>query len=159
MGVTQRPDNLPIAGGALENLINKVSKMEMKVLFKSECEMKNLERNYEKKCRYEDKGYCKYKSNCKFYHPGQICEKFLRDGKCESGQTCNNRHPRKCRYWKGGEGCNRQQACKYLHDQGDNYKPMASDADNVDKHSEKTFMETDENVVENNNINTDSKIV
>ena len=48
MEVIQRPDNLPIAGGALENLINKVSKMEMKVFFKSEYEMKNLERNYEK---------------------------------------------------------------------------------------------------------------
>ena len=36
---------------------------------------------------------------------------------------------------------------------------MASDADNVEKHSEHTIMDTDENVAKHNDINTNSKTV
>ena len=48
---------------------------------------------------------------------------------------------------------------KYLHDRGDNFKSMSSDADNLDKHSEKTIMDTNQNVEDHNNITTHSKIL
>ena len=36
---------------------------------------------------------------------------------------------------------------------------MSSDADNLDKHSEKTIMDTNQNVEDHNNITTHSKIL
>ena len=34
------------------------------------------------RCRYHNRGYCKNKGLCLFFHPTKICPAFLRDGKC-----------------------------------------------------------------------------
>ena len=65
------------------------------------------------KCRYWDRGYCKYQKQCKFEHPMATCEIFLKEGKCKQ-RTCEKRHPISCYFWKG-DGCNRGKYCAYLH--------------------------------------------
>ena len=68
------------------------------------------------KCRYDDKGYCKYQKKCKFQHSGKMCDQLLKDGKCDSGQRCQDRHPKDSKFWQRDTGgCKRDQVCKYLH--------------------------------------------
>ena len=65
------------------------------------------------KCRYWDRGYCKFRNRCKFVHPPEICEIFLQGGKCD-GESCYKRHPSSCWFWKG-YGCIKGKLCAYLH--------------------------------------------
>ena len=68
-----------------------------------------------KKCRYFNRGFCKYGQKCRFYHPRQVCNEFLLEGICRQ-HKCPQRHPRHCRYWTTRqEGCNRGDFCQYLH--------------------------------------------
>ena len=78
----------------------------------------NKKTNCEKtkiKCRYFNRGFCKYGTECNFYHPEVSCEEYLREGVCLQ-QRCMKRHQRHCRYWTGkNEGCRRDEMCQYLH--------------------------------------------
>ena len=65
-----------------------------------------------KKCKYFDRGYCKYKFECKFVHHGEICKTYLEGKKCND-KNCKNRHPKVCKWWLRGE-CGRNN-CEYLH--------------------------------------------
>ena len=56
-------------------------------------------RNNASKCAYNDKGYCKFKDECRKQHFSEVCEE--KDYKKE----CNKRHPKECR-WKN--------KCKFL---------------------------------------------
>ena len=68
-----------------------------------------------KRCRYFNKGHCKYREKCKFYHPKTICKNYLESGKCES-TDCSDRHPKLCRFWsKNKAGCRRGSDCDFLH--------------------------------------------
>ena len=65
-----------------------------------------------KKCKYFNKGHCKYKLACKFAHPREVCENHLGAGKCYE-KLCKRRHPKVCKWWQES-GCRRQN-CSYLH--------------------------------------------
>ena len=39
----------------------------------------NRHRGQERKCRYYNRGYCKFDGDCKFRHSELICEEYLRD--------------------------------------------------------------------------------
>ena len=68
-----------------------------------------------KRCRYFNKGHCKYREKCKFYHPKIICKNYLENGKCESTDCCD-RHPKICKFWsKNKAGCRRGSDCDFLH--------------------------------------------
>ena len=60
------------------------------------------------KCKFYDKGYCKKKDQCNYYHPTNDCEK------CENIKTCRLRHRIICRY---GKYCyhNNVKACVFRH--------------------------------------------
>jgi hypothetical protein len=116
MEFIQNSEELLISRKARENLVSNVSNMGIKVLRKYDTCKENIEVKIGKKCRYHNKGYCKYQNKCKYYHAGQVCDEFLRNGKCETGQSCIYRHPRVCKYWIGDSGgCKREESCKYLH--------------------------------------------
>ena len=117
MDFIQNSEILDISNGARENLLKNVSTMEMKVLRVAQAvKDKDIDEKIQKKCRYDDKGYCRNENRCKYQHFAQICEKFLTDGKCEARHRCQFRHPRICKYWKhSAEGCRREEMCKYLH--------------------------------------------
>ena len=66
-----------------------------------------------KKCRYFNRGHCKFKLECRFSHPKEICAKILEVRKCEQ-HLCKMRHPKPCKWDQGRGGCRRQD-CDYLH--------------------------------------------
>ena len=78
-----------------------------------------------KKCRYFDRGYCKYKTKCRFTHMLGLCSQYLQIGKCER-KECDQRHPKSCKWDKGNSACKRGIDCMYLHgntagEEADNY--------------------------------------
>ena len=66
-----------------------------------------------KKCRYFNRGFCKYKTKCRFVHPKQICQQHTKDNKCEK-RYCQDRHPKTCKWLSTEFGCKRSD-CEYLH--------------------------------------------
>ena len=74
-----------------------------------------------KKCKYFNRGYCKYGVKCRFDHPKHVCDEFLLEGICRQ-HKCPHSHPQHCRYWTTKkEGCNRGEFCQYLHVPGKKY--------------------------------------
>ena len=67
-----------------------------------------------KKCRYYNRGYCKYKFKCRYSHPEKVCEEYLKSMKCENTE-CGDRHPKVCKWMDTNIGCKRQSECDYLH--------------------------------------------
>ena len=69
----------------------------------------------------------------KCQHFTLTCDQFLKDGKCEGGAGCQFRHPTVCKYWKNDEqGCKRDKACKYLHQNNQPIKATKSKESTVD---------------------------
>ena len=61
-----------------------------------------------RKCRYYNRGYCKFKENCHYLHSSSVCDTFLKDGICRK-TDCKERHPKDCRYWtRNVERCKRK---------------------------------------------------
>ena len=73
-----------------------------------------------RKCRFNNRGYCKFKEKCKNVHAENVCEDFLQKEKCET-KGCSLRHPKNCFYWGKIEGCTRENLCKYLHRESKKY--------------------------------------
>ena len=105
----------------------------------------DLERK-ETVCKFYNRGYCKYKMCCIYFHSQNICEIFLKDGKCFR-KGCCLRHPKNCKY--GKEGCFRVQTCAYLHN--DDHATVG-DKNHVESCEEKVDHEKDAFV--NDNIET-----
>ena len=74
----------------------------------------NKVENEEKKCRYFNRGHCKFKLECKFLHPTDICKTHLEGKKCNQN-LCKMRHPKACKWSQKTSGC-RRIGCDYLHD-------------------------------------------
>ena len=45
-----------------------------------------------RKCRYYNRGYCKFKENCHYLHSSSVCDTFLKDGIYRK-TDCKERHP------------------------------------------------------------------
>lgn len=60
------------------------------------------------KCHHFNSGFCKFTTNCKLFHPTEVCEKNCKD------KACKKRHPKPC---KKGEKCSfhEKEACAYKH--------------------------------------------
>ena len=64
----------------------------------------------EKLCKFQNSGFCKYKTKCHFKHVQDICY----DKKCEK-TGCLKRHPKRCRYFYLRSFCKFKENCKYSH--------------------------------------------
>ena len=62
------------------------------------------------KCRYYNKGFCRSKSSCSFFHPTDLCEQ--KD--CEE-KRCPRRHLKQCKNWQKST-CKFGNNCEYKHD-------------------------------------------
>ena len=72
-----------------------------------------------RRCKHNNRGFCKFQTLCKNLHSENICENFLQNEKCET------RHPKNCCYWKKNEeGCKRGKDCQYLHINSQKYKKI-----------------------------------
>lgn len=74
----------------------------------------DTEENRKMKCRYYNRGYCKYKLKCKFSHVRENCAGYLESGKCEA-KDCPYRHQKQCKWLSTPIGCRRGVKCEYLH--------------------------------------------
>ena len=68
----------------------------------------------QKKCRYFNRGFCKYTTKCRLVHPKHICQEHTKNKKCENGD-CQDRHPKVCK-WLSSEVVCKRTDCEYLHD-------------------------------------------
>ena len=94
-----------------------------------------------RKCRYFNRGFCKYREGCKYYHSPVICKDYVEVGICRKS-SCFNRHPKTCKHWSvSPNGCPREDSCLYLHKRSGQYVN-----DNIDDASEITS-ENSENEV------------
>ena len=104
---------------SIRNIVSKIQVLEKELEARTEDLKKqnnviNQKRNQANQivCKHSNRGYCKRKSLCWYFHPTDICKIFLKDGKC-SVKDCFSRHPNFCKYQK--QGCNRGSSCVYLH--------------------------------------------
>jgi hypothetical protein len=66
-----------------------------------------------KRCRYFNRGYCKFTTKCRFVHTKQVCKDHIQNMKCEN-KDCLDRHPRVCKWLSSVSECTRTD-CEYLH--------------------------------------------
>ena len=66
-----------------------------------------------KRCRYYNRGFCKYTTKCKFVHPTETCKVYL-SGKICDKSDCEFRHPKICKWLESKGGCKRE-TCDYRH--------------------------------------------
>ena len=72
-------------------------------------------------CRYYNRGYCKYESECRFFHSNTVCQEHVDSGYC-SKKECNERHIKTCKWIESRNGCRRTN-CEYLHNKtNDSFK-------------------------------------
>ena len=64
----------------------------------------------DKVCKYNQSGYCKYQSRCRFRHVNTICE----DEECNN-KSCENSHPKLCTYFEKFGRCKFGDFCKFSH--------------------------------------------
>ena len=104
---------------------------------------KNIEQESEKKrCKWWNRGYCKFKQSCPYLHPKAICI----EEQC-SNKECEKRHPNICKNWQKGS-C-KFTNCEFKH-------PTVVNQINDD--SEKKIVDitiNDENFVDYDNIDSD----
>ena len=68
-----------------------------------------------RKCRHYDRGHCKHRSGCRYFHGKNICTSYLGGEKCDRN-FCGDRHPKVCKFWlKSKSGCKRGEECDFLH--------------------------------------------
>ena len=63
----------------------------------------------QKRCKWWNRGYCKFKQKCPFLHPKEICI----EEKCVD-KDCQKRHPNNCKNWEKGE-CKFTGFCEFKH--------------------------------------------
>ena len=99
---------------ALKSIDSEISKLQNdKANAATEKDADNVDiAKKKKKCQYFNKGHCKYKMECKFAHPQELCEIYMREGRC-CEKSCKSRHPKVCKWWLES-GCRREE-CSYLH--------------------------------------------
>ena len=134
-------EELKLSNQTSENLCVNLENTEIKVkvVNQNEGEGKNLKVKEKRKCRYDNRGYCKHKNMCLYYHSGQVCDEFLRDGKCETGKSCKHRHPRDYRYWiRTDERCKHRRGKDTLKDTLETVSVEMSTVDDIIKVSEET---------------------
>ena len=87
-----------------------------------------------KRCKYFNVGYCKYKDECKFIHPKDICKGYLQ-GNCSGSESdCQGRHPKVCKWFERETGCKRKDDCEFFHD-----TRACSDRKNLSENQNKRF--------------------
>ena len=66
------------------------------------------------KCKWFNRGYCRMKSQCEFYHSPNVCTEIKNNKECLD-KDCRDKHPKDCKNWMKGE-CKFNAICEYKHD-------------------------------------------
>ena len=68
------------------------------------------------KCKYNNRGYCRKRKQCKYIHSNIICEEHTNGEVC-GNKYCEFRHPKKCLYFRMKYKCRFGVLCQYLHEE------------------------------------------
>ena len=68
------------------------------------------------KCKYNNRGYCRKRKQCKYLHSNIVCEKSA-EGEVCGNKYCEFRHPKKCLYFRMKYGCRFGVLCQYVHEE------------------------------------------
>ena len=76
---------------------------------------KKNEDKIQRKCKFFNSGFCKYKDkSCRFVHPKKRCKEYLKSLTC-GYRDCPDRHPKICKWQSDRTQCKRGEECEYLH--------------------------------------------
>ena len=100
-----------VAISKIDKEIINADKVDVKTATKDEDQNKVVK---PKKCRYNNCGFCKYKTKCRYKHSKHICKSHALNQKCEI-KDCEDRHPAVCKWFNKEGGCKRSYECEYLH--------------------------------------------
>ena len=67
------------------------------------------------KCKYYNRGFCKFGVDCAFDHQKGDCENHMAGYHCIES-ACAKRHRQICKFWDSRKGCFRKADCQYLHE-------------------------------------------
>ena len=68
------------------------------------------------KCRYENTGVCRRKSECQDVHPKKTCQPHSKLGSCPMESICEHRHPfGVCYDWEKYGSCFEGDSCRHRH--------------------------------------------
>ena len=68
------------------------------------------------KCRYENTGICRSKSECQDVHPKKTCQSHSKMGSCPMESTCEHRHPYGvCYDYEKYGSCHNGDICRHRH--------------------------------------------
>ena len=93
---------------ANKEAINKIENDSKSV--ENSLEPVEQEKNNERRCKFWNAGFCKYRKDCILRHPAAICNK----DNCVD-KKCSARHPKPCKLWKMGF-CKFGESCEFKHD-------------------------------------------
>ena len=97
----------------IENRIKSVRKDEDK---NKKVEKKVEFKEMQSKCRYENTGLCRNKTNCNDIHPKITCQSHSKLGSCPLVSSCEHRHPFGiCYDWEKYGTCNNGDNCRHRH--------------------------------------------
>ena len=150
---------LKISTEARENLLVNVEAMEINVVRAAKiANVKGVKEQSNKKCRYNNVGYCKMGTDCVYNHSNKVCDEFLTT-RCPDPKSCSYRHPKECKFWLGDpRGCLRGQECKYLHkmeNKGRHIKTSEGDC-NIEDISNRVLNKEDKTIDKDINISNNS---
>ena len=101
---------IEIIDQTLQEFSDKIVELEKPIENRKD-EQANNENDIRKPCKFNNRGYCRGKESCQFFHAETICVIYRETGLCWK-PICRERHPKTCRY--SGE-CYRGESCRYLH--------------------------------------------
>lgn len=113
-------DKAIAANSAAISKIDKEIEAAAKADVKAETKNSNEDQNKvvkPKKCRYNNCGFCKYKTKCRYTHSKHICKSHTLNQKCDN-KDCEYRHPAVCKWFNSRGWCKRNSECEYLHTKG-----------------------------------------
>ena len=61
-------------------------------------------------CKYNQRGYCKFKNKCRLFHNNEECP----SENCED-ELCDRRHPNACKFYESYGNCKFGSYCRYKH--------------------------------------------
>ena len=88
-------------------VVQRLNSTKQKSISDKKTSEKMVDKKIQRKCKFYNSGFCRYKDECFFIHPKTICiEEACRD------KNCLDRHPKQCRY---EDKCRRRLSCLYKH--------------------------------------------
>ena len=110
-----------------------------------------VQENDQKRCKWWNRGYCKFKQQCPFLHPKEICI----EEKCVN-KDCQKRHPNNCKNYEKGT-CKFLVFCEFKHPNVENKGEVIAEQNLDDAFVDYDNINSDEDEFETRNEKSESR--